>query len=94
MEALDQQDPIRQMGQRVIVGHRLEPLLGVPEVGDVDEHPDVVAHASLGVFYCIDVQNLRVDLAGLAPIPDLALPTAGAVQSVPHIRVESWRVET
>src|SRR5450759_3284611 len=70
------------------MGEELELLLRLHGVADVAEDTDVVGRPALLVVDGADRQPLGVDLAVLAPVPDLAPPAAGGRQGGPQVAVE------
>jgi hypothetical protein len=74
-----EQRPVRQSGQRIVVGEEVDMLLGALAFGDVVEAADVVRDCAVPVPDGGDRQPGRKDLAILAPVPDLAAPDAAAL---------------
>ena len=58
-------------------------------LADVAGHCDVVCQLMMIVINRRDGHELRIDLAILAPVPDLSRPLAGVEQLRPHRLVES-----
>ena len=48
-EAVDKEPPVWKVGQRIVMGGMLHPLLGVLALGDVFENGDVVCDRSIGI---------------------------------------------
>src|SRR5690349_23976194 len=46
--AIGEQEPVRQIGQRIVIGEIAEALFRILDRGDVAEHDNVVHHASGG----------------------------------------------
>jgi len=87
-QATRELQPVRQAGERVVMGQMAQPLLRVLERGDVGEDGHVVRHGAGGILDLTDVLPCRIHLAVLALVPDLALPLTGALQRRPHVQVE------
>ena len=88
LQTRQHEQPIGQAGERVVVRQVLQPFLGLSQLADVGEHRHVGPWQPVEVRYCADGQPLRKDLAGLAAVPDLALPVSGCDQVVPHVLVK------
>ncbi len=76
------------------MGQVREPGFRFLDLADIGEHADIVADAALGIVHGADGQQFRIHLAGLATVPDLALPMAGLAQGTPDHRVEIGIVPT
>ena len=87
-QAILEQAPVRQPGQRIVVGQRADLLLALLALGDVGEDPGELVLAAELVTDLGDGQPLGIDFAALAPVPDLALPVAGLAQAPPELLVE------
>jgi len=89
LQAQFQRQAVRQFGQRVVVRQEVDAFLGTLALGDVGEHRDVMGHAAGREFHDgVDRHPLRVDVAALAAVENLAGPVAVAPQGVPHLPVE------
>jgi len=86
--ALGQQHAVGEVGERVVVRHLRQAVFLRLHHRDVGEHRDVVAHIAGLVVDYRHRQQQRRHLAVLAPVPDLALPVAAALQLVAHGEVE------
>jgi len=84
----DEQQPVRQAGQRVVVRQVIEFVLRALDRGDVGEHRDVVAEFAVLVVDRPQVLPDREDFTALAPVPDFPAPLAALVQALPHHLVE------
>jgi hypothetical protein len=89
LQAVVEQQAVRQAGERVVVGQVVELVLRFLELGDVAEHADVMRDGVVVVAHRGHRQPLEVDLAVLAGAPDLAAPEAGVGQVAPQRVVES-----
>ncbi|EXI73844.1 MAG: hypothetical protein AW10_04235 [Candidatus Accumulibacter appositus] len=79
-----QQQTVRQVGQRIVMGQTLDLFLAALELGQIGEHADVMRRLTLLVIDHAQGCPLRIDLAIRPAIPDLALPMAGLRQAGPH----------
>jgi len=90
-EALVQAEPVGQVGERVVVGEVTVFFLGGLALGDVDETADVMADLAATIAHGGDGQPFGIGLAGLAPVPQLALPAAALQDPFPHLLVDRFR---
>jgi len=84
-----EQPAVGQLGERVVVGLVLDPLLILLELGDVTEDAGVMGYLAVIVGDGGDGEQLGIDLAVLAPVPDLALPVAFLLELTPHGAVKA-----
>src|SRR6185369_5885583 len=89
LHAVAEERAIGQPRERVVVrlvrDHRFLALA----LGDVAEDRDVVLDEALLVQHGDDVEPFGINLAALAPFPDLALPLAMRILRLPEAAVES-----
>jgi len=88
LQAGAEQQPVGQAGQGVVMRQVAEAVAGLLQRRDVAQDRHVVGDPALIVAHGADVLPGRVDLAVLAPVPDLAAPLPGALERIPHPRVE------
>lgn len=88
LQPVQQQPAVRQVGQGVVVGEADDGLLGALALGDVLHHADVVADRTVLVLDRGDAQELGVELAALAAVPQLTAPDAHRGQLRPHRAIE------
>jgi hypothetical protein len=88
LQAVVEQQAVRQAGERIVVGQVVELFLRFLQLGDVAEHAHVMADGVVVVAHRGHRQPLEVDLAVLAGAPDLAAPEAGLRQVAPQAVVE------
>ena len=83
-DAVLQQTPVGQAGERVKVGQLADVLFVFLALADVRGNGHVVGHRAAAVAQLADGEPLGVGGAVLAAVPQLALPQPGGVQGVPH----------
>ena len=88
VHAVGEQRAIRQRRQHVVMRDVFELLLVFLDRGDVREQCDVLAWPALRVVHGADVLHFGVQVAVLAPVPDLAVPMAVVDQAAPQFGVE------
>ena len=71
LQAVVQQDPIGQAGQRVVVRHVMDLLFGPLALGDVVEHPDEAVGRALGPRHRGGGKQDRESIAGASAQPGL-----------------------
>ena len=71
LQAVVQQDPIGQTGQRVVVRHVVDLLLRPLALGDVVEHPDEAVGRALGPRHLRGGKQDRAPIAGAGAQPGL-----------------------
>ena len=87
-QAVGKQAAVGEAGEAVVVGEELDlALLGTLH-RNVQGQAYVMGGLAMTIREPLDHQALRVALPALAPVPDLALPEAGAVDALPHRLVE------
>ena len=87
-ETVQQQAPVRQLGEDIVKGQREDLRLGALARGDVAEDGDILEDLVLLVPDGADGQPFRKDFAVLALVPDFAVPGPRAVQFLPHRPIE------
>jgi len=88
LQAVVEQQAVRQRRQRVVVRHVVELFLRLLDQGDVAEHAHVMGGDGARVAHGADGQPLEVDFTVLALVPDFAAPEAAGDQLVPQGLVE------
>ena len=88
LQAVGEQQPVGQAGQRIVVGHLFQLFLVVLQGGDVGEQADEMGDAAVAVADRRNAGALGVGRAVLALVPDFAAPGAGREQGLPHVFVE------
>ena len=94
LQAVVEQQPVGEFGQRVVVRQMGELVLGLLDTTDITEYSDMVGGVALFVLHHVDGQQLGVDLAILAPVPEFTLPLAGLFERAPHGLEEGLVVPT
>ncbi|MNO99281.1 hypothetical protein D3C76_910470 [compost metagenome] len=74
--AVVEQQAVRQVGERIMMGQVGQLALAVLDRADIAEHRHIVAELAAVIADRADGLPLRVHLATLAPVPDLAAPLA------------------
>ena len=101
MQALDQQSPVGQVRQAVVVGQMVNTLFSLLLGGDVLLDPQIVGDDASGVADRADDGKLDVIAAVLAPVVELARPDLAGYQGLPkadvglgrgHARLQDARV--
>ncbi len=88
LQAVVEQQPVRQRRERIVVGQVVELVLRLLHLRDVAEHADVVRDLVIVVAHARHGEPFQVALAVLAGLPALAAPEAGFQQVAPHLPVE------
>ena len=84
LQAVVEQQAVRQRGERIVVGQVVELFLRLLDLGDVARHAHVMGGQRMRVAHRADGQPFQVDLAILAPAPQFAAPETGGDQFIPH----------
>ncbi|MCH2242804.1 MAG: hypothetical protein MK041_12975 [Aquabacterium sp.] len=87
-QPVEHQRAVGQAGEDVVVGQALQRLLVALVHGHVAEDADVVRDPALRIAHAADAQQLGIDRAVAAAVPDLAAPLASLGQRLPHRAVE------
>ena len=87
-DAVQAQQAIGEVGQGIMVGEELDPLLGRLGGGDIGEAGDVLGGLPDAVAHRGDGQPFGEDLAGFAAVPDLPLPLALGQEAVPECLIK------
>ena len=88
LDAVGQQAAVEQAGQVVEEGQPFDAVLGLLALGDIDVGGDEMRGRTVFAGDRRNDHPFRVNLAVLAPVPDLALPAALGQQATPHLAVE------
>lgn len=83
-QPVDEQPPVRQPGQRVVLREMPQAFLVHSRARDVARDPDEAARVPPVVGDRADREPFEIELAVLAPVPDLPLPAAGLPDVAPH----------
>ena len=81
---------IRQSCQRIVVGKIMQLLAYVLLGTDIRKDGHIMSNVAFIITNRIDIEPLWIDLAILAPIPDLSLPLSNTIYAVPHRRIERF----
>ncbi len=92
LQAVEQQRAVRQARERIEKGQFPDPLFRDLAFGDVVMRDDIMADDAVVAAHRRDREPLRIDLAVLAAVPDLALPSAVAMDRLPHLAEERFVV--
>ena len=87
-QPIRQQNPVGQLGERVKVGNVLQGGLVFFLGRDVVEQAQVMQRSAVLVFHHADGEQLGVQAAVFAAVPQLAVPVALGAQSVPDVGVK------
>src|SRR5690606_27703640 len=88
LDAQTEQQAIRQAGQRIVMRQMHQLLLTALDLADVGGDADIVRRTPFGVAHDADIEQLRVNLAGLASVPQLTLPVSDLPERAIHALVE------
>ncbi|MPN31366.1 hypothetical protein SDC9_178840 [bioreactor metagenome] len=91
-EAVAQQQPVGQAGQRVVVGEILDLLLRRLALGDIVKGADVIDVLAIAIAHGRDRQPFRIHRTVLAAIPNLAFPASVINDLAPHPGIEGFVV--
>ena len=83
-----QQQPVGQLGQRIVVRQIIDFLLIALDHAHIREHRHIMTQLATVVLHADDVLPLRIDFAVLAPIPDFPGPAPGGMQLLPELTIK------
>ena len=88
LQAFDQQAAVRQSGQGVVESQLVNLRFGFLACADVGKHAEVIEQFAVLVAHRVDVQPTRINLAVLAPVPNLTFPMPVAFDVGPHFPIK------
>ena len=86
--AIAQQQPVGQAREGVVMAQEVDLRLRFLDQAEVGEDRDVLDGLAGFVAHGAQGEPLGIDIAVLAPVPDLAAPFAVRLQRAPHLAVE------
>ena len=78
---------VGQTGKDIIMGHLFQMLFNQLPLGDVHEDPDIALALAMLVLQGTDAEPGSVDLAVLAPVPDLPLPEIAVFDDTADLQI-------
>ncbi len=84
LQPLLQQAAVGQPGEIVVMGQVAQTLLDLAPHAEVGDEGDHMGDAAVGITHLAQLHPLRIDLAALARLDQLALPVAVPLQRLAH----------